>query len=76
MKDIQDAEDQWLLEDRGTDIIEGILIGLLIMTIGSTVMVQLFKWGQRHPDPAKFVTYAAAVEVANEREMLGRSHCK
>lgn len=43
----------------------------------SVAFAQTYKWGQRHPDAQKFTTYAAAVQLANERYDKGWSdaHC-
>lgn len=76
--DIQPAEDQWIKDgyDQTSIILQGICGALIVCAVVSTIIVQTFKYGQRHPDPAHFVTYAAAIDLANERELFGKSTCK
>lgn len=80
MKHIQDAEDAWLYDNTTDatwlDVIRGIGVGLLIACVTGTILAQVYMWGQRNPSPTKFVTYAAAIALANEREVYGAATCK
>lgn len=79
MNNIQDPEDIWLNDEKEESFwvfFQGTLAGMLAFLMIAVIMAQLYKYGQRHPDPSKFCTYAAAIDLANEREAYGRSACK